>query len=220
MVTWIIRWIRPNQVGSGRYARRLFAKGFMPFLRGTLHRSRLADVDGLFFLGRKTRIIGARDLHAGRNVYIGDFSYLDCSSQEGVHLGDNVTIREFAWLQMSSQPTEAGTRLDVGDGTYIGPRCYLGAGAPIIIGRECQLGGGVSLVAEQHEFRKADLQAHVVTRVGIIIERGCWLGNNVTVLDGVTVGEGTIIAANAVVTKDVPAYSLAMGIPARAVPIE
>ncbi|MCX7595635.1 MAG: acyltransferase, partial [Fischerella sp.] len=56
-----------------------------------------------------------------------------------------------------------------------------------------------------------------VTCKGIIIEDDCWLGHGVTVLDGVTIGKGSVIGAGAVVTKDIPPYSVAVGIPAKVV---
>ncbi|MBA2748254.1 MAG: acyltransferase, partial [Tatlockia sp.] len=55
------------------------------------------------------------------------------------------------------------------------------------------------------------------TRQGVVIEDNCWLGYGVKVLDGVTIGEGSVIGAGAVVTKDIPPYSVAVGVPAKVV---
>jgi acetyltransferase-like isoleucine patch superfamily enzyme len=52
---------------------------------------------------------------------------------------------------------------------------------------------------------------------GITVEEDCWLGSGVRVLDGVTIGRGSIIGAGAVVTKDIPPYSIAVGVPAKVV---
>ncbi|HOZ23028.1 MAG TPA: DapH/DapD/GlmU-related protein, partial [bacterium] len=52
---------------------------------------------------------------------------------------------------------------------------------------------------------------------GVVIEDDCWLGAGVMVLDGVTIGTGSVIGAAAVVTKDIPPYSVALGIPAKVV---
>ena len=51
----------------------------------------------------------------------------------------------------------------------------------------------------------------------VIIEDNVWIGDNVVVLPGVTIGRGSIVAANAVVSKDIPAYSIAVGIPAKVI---
>ena len=50
-----------------------------------------------------------------------------------------------------------------------------------------------------------------------MIEDDCWLGHGVTVLDGVTIGKGSVIGAGAVVTKNIPPYSVALGVPAKVV---
>ena len=56
-----------------------------------------------------------------------------------------------------------------------------------------------------------------VSRQGIHIGPNCWVGAKVTVLDGVTIGEGSVVAAGAVVTKDIPPYSIAAGVPAKVI---
>ncbi len=56
-----------------------------------------------------------------------------------------------------------------------------------------------------------------VTCKGIVIEDDCWLGFGVKVLDGVTIGKGSVIGAGAIVTKDIPPFSIAVGVPARVI---
>jgi galactoside O-acetyltransferase len=74
-------------------------------------------------------------------------------------------------------------------------------------------------VAVNHVFD--DLQRPIreqgITAQGIVIEDDVWLGAGVTVVDGVTIGRGSIIGAGAVVTTDIPPYSIAVGIPAKPV---
>lgn len=52
---------------------------------------------------------------------------------------------------------------------------------------------------------------------GIVIEDDCWLGTGVKILDGVTIGKGSVIGAGAVVTKNIPSYSVAVGVPAKVI---
>jgi acetyltransferase-like isoleucine patch superfamily enzyme len=203
-------------VSTREALRRGASKGLRPLMRGSLHRWRLHRVSGLFFLGRATRLLSPGQLTVGKHCYIGDFSYLDCHSSGGVQLGDRVTLREFAWLQLTSNPDRPGGRVQIGSGTYIGPRVYLGAGADIVIGSGCQIGGNVSLIAEEHDHAGAGVDA--VTRLGIVVGDRTWIGNNAVVLDGVRIGADAVIAAGAVVTHDVPDAHLAVGVPARVRP--
>lgn len=196
----------------------LLQKGVGPFLRGSIVRLFLGASGGHFFLGRGCRILSIRKLKAGKNVYIGAYSYLDCMSVGGVTLGDNVTIREGCWLQLTSGYDHPGTSVTIGNRVYIGPRAILGAAAPIVIGDRCQFGANVSLIAENHEFEgSAEISEQGVSRKGIQIGRDVWMGNNVTVLDGVTIGDGAVIGAGTVVTRPVPARAVVVGVPGRVI---
>lgn len=193
-----------------------FNKGGMSVLRGILAKCFLNSSSGLFFVGKSTRILHKKHLSVGKNCYIGDFGYLNCISRNGVKLGDNVTIREYAWLQLTSNLSAPGEGIVIGDGTYIGPRVILGAGASLSIGKRCQIGAGVNFIAENHNFAGGeDIFNQGVSRKGINIGDDCWIGNNVVILDGVTIGKGVVIGAGAIVTKDFPDNVVILGNPAR-----
>jgi acetyltransferase-like isoleucine patch superfamily enzyme len=215
-----------SQAVDGRDAVRLrdvlyygYRRGFWPFWRGLLFRRRLRGCAGRFFLGCHTNILFPNHLSVGWNVAIGDYVFMSCIGRRGVSLGSNVRIREFGWVQVTSHLTNLGEGLLIGDGTYVGPHCVLGAGGGISMGRDVTLGAYVQLLAEDHGFTNPRLPANEqgVTRRGIVIEDGCWLGNGVVVLDGVQIGERAVIGAAAVVTKDIPAGAVAAGNPARVI---
>ena len=67
-----------------------------------------------------------------------------------------------------------------------------------------------SLFAENHNFSdtEASIKGQGVNQKGIVIEDDCWIGSNVTILDGVTIGRGSVIGAGTLITKDVPAGSI------------
>ena len=196
-----------------------YAKGFWPLVRGTCMRPRLRSSAGRFFLGHAARVFFPDRLTVGRNVAIGDYTYLNCYGTQGVILGNNVRIREFGWAQVTSHLTSPGLGIVVGDDTYIGPHSVLGGAGGIRIGRNVVLGNYVQLLAEDHAFADPDrpINEQGVTKKGISIEEDCWLGNNVIVLDGVTIGRGSVVGAGAVVTKDIPSRSVAVGNPARVI---
>lgn len=197
----------------------LWQAGGRARVRGFCHSWRLGACGGRFFLGPRTRLLFPRHIHAGRNVFIGQDSYVNGYSTDGVRIGDDVRIREGAWIQATSRLDEPGIGLSIGNDTYIGPRCLFGAGGGITIGQHVTFGAGVHLLAENHEFRDAvrRIQEQGVTRAGITVEDDVWIGNNVIVLDGVHLGRGSVIGAGAVVTRDVPELAIAAGNPARVI---
>ena len=144
---------------------------------------------------------------------------MNCLGKTGVTLGDNVRLREFSSVQVSSHLSHPGVGLEVGDGTYIGPHCVLGAGGGIRFGRNVTLGAYVQVLAENHEYEDVDrpVSEQGVARKGIVIEDGCWLGNSVIVLDGVSIGHNAVIGAGSIVTRSIPALAVAIGNPARVI---
>lgn len=206
-------------VSWGELLAYLWVKGGPARLRGVWTGWRLGVCGGRLFVGPRTRILFPRRLSVGRNCFLGGDSYVNALAVNGMRLGDDVRIREHAWIQATSVLTHPGVGLVIGAGTYIGPRCVLGAGGGITIGARVTFGAGVQLLAENHEFRDASrlIQDQGVTRAGITVEDDVWVGNQVIVLDGVHIGRGAVIGAGAVVTRDVPPMAIVVGNPAHAV---
>jgi acetyltransferase-like isoleucine patch superfamily enzyme len=195
----------------------LWQRGGWARLRGWIHRHRLGTCGGRLLVGARVRLMFPRHIHVGRNVLIGDDSYLSGFSTSGVRLGDNVRIREGAWIQATSVLDQPGVGLAIGEGTYVGPRAVFGAGGGITIGRRVLFGSSVHLLAENHAMSDPNLpiQAQGVTRAGITIGDDAWVGDSVIVLDGVNVGRGAVIGAGSVVTRDVADGAVVVGNPAR-----
>jgi acetyltransferase-like isoleucine patch superfamily enzyme len=181
--------------------------------------ARLGACAGGLFVGRHVRVLFPRRMRAGRRVFIGDNAYINAFGRDGIEIGNNVSIREHAWIQITSRLDQPGAGIRIGDDTYIGPRCILGAGGGIRIGARVLFGAGVQLLAEDHMFQdpEAPIREQGVARRGIVVEDDAWLGNAVIVLDGVTIGKGAVIGAGAIVTRDVPSGMIAAGNPARVI---
>lgn len=196
----------------------IFQKGFFPALRGLLFKIIIGRSKGLLFVAKGVKILCPWKLNVGKSFYIGQHSYVDCMSINGVNVGDRVTIREGAWIQISSSYSNPGDGVYIGDNVYIGPRSVIGAAAPIRIGDRCQIGASVSIIAENHKFESnSSIIDQGVVRCGIDIGDDCWIGNNVIILDGVTVGAGCVLGAGAVVTKSLPDNAVAVGNPAKVI---
>ena len=196
-----------------------YRRGFWALLRGLLLRPRLRHSGGRLFVGRGANILFPGHLSAGRNVAIGDYTYMSCRGGRGVELGDNVRIREFGWVQVSSHLTHPGEGLAIGANTYIGPHCVLGAGGGIEIGADVTMGAYVQLLAENHNFDDPGrpINEQGVRRRGIRVEPGSWIGNSAIILDGVTLGARSVVGAGSVVTHDVAPGGVVAGNPARPV---
>jgi acetyltransferase-like isoleucine patch superfamily enzyme len=78
---------------------------------------------------------------------------------------------------------------------------------------------GVRIFAENHRFADPTviMKEQGVTRARVVIEDDCWIASGSTILAGVRIGRGSVVAAGAVVTKSVPPYSVVAGVPARVV---
>jgi len=153
---------------------------------------------------------------------------------------ENVKIGALASIEVSSRGTNtyigSGTVIDdfvkikhvAGDGdVQIGKNVYINSGTVIysangvVIGDDVLIGPNCSIVPVNHNMDSRDvpirLQGYPLSKGGIVIESDVWIAANVTILDGVTVGHGAVIGAGSVVTKNIEAYSINFGSPAKKV---
>jgi acetyltransferase-like isoleucine patch superfamily enzyme len=111
--------------------------------------------------------------------------------------------------------TNFGRHIRLGKNVFINHGCtFLDLGG-ITIDDQVQIGPKVNLITENHPIDPADRKS--LDLKSIHIQRNVWIGAAVTILPGVTIGENAIVAAGAVVTKDVEANTIVAGIPARVV---
>lgn len=137
----------------------------------------------------------------------------------------NVSIRPrlLKWADVT-----AGRGLDIGPGfdinsgslsfgheVFVNNGCRFECTAGIQIGSYCQIGPRVSFETVTHELELAIFSHRPSIRKAIKIDNHVWIGANAVILPGVIVHEGAVIAAGAVVTEDVPAYTVVGGVPAR-----
>lgn len=109
-----------------------------------------------------------------------------------------------------------GHNLHIGKGSIIGDKCMLDARrGGIYIGQDVNIGTCVSLWTGSHDVNDSYFRSMPNKRGPIKIGDRAWLGAHCVILDQVTIGEGAVIAAGAVVTKDVPPYTIVAGIPAK-----
>lgn len=103
--------------------------------------------------------------------------------------------------------------IKIGDNTIIGDQCIIDGRTGVEIGNNVNFSTGVWIWSLQHEYRSKLFG--LSSKTGIVIKDYAWLGPRTIILPGVTIGEGAVVAAGSVVTKDVLPYSLVGGIPAK-----
>jgi maltose O-acetyltransferase len=108
-----------------------------------------------------------------------------------------------------------GTRITVGDGTFVNYDCVFLDGAPITIGRHCQLAPRVQILTATHPVDPEPRRLGWEYAEPVTIADNVWLGAGVIVCPGVTIGAASVVGAGAVVTRDLPSQVVAVGSPAR-----
>lgn len=142
------------------------------------------------------------------------------SHEELIEIGEHTTILENARMQVYPERTEEKGHIKIGNNCFLGYRFCILAGADVTIGNDVTVASNVCIVSENHGidpesdicYGKQPLQTAPVK-----IGNGCWIGESVMIMPGVQVGEKSVIGGGAVVTKSIPAYSIAAGNPAKVI---
>jgi acetyltransferase-like isoleucine patch superfamily enzyme len=135
---------------------------------------------------------------------------------ERIAIGSEVFIGPGSWL-VAGEPE---ARLEIGDGTAVSGYCVLSAVVHVRVGRNVLFGRNVHVADHRHGVQLPCVpvrQQPLEDRRPVSIEDGSWLGQNVVVLPGVTVGAGAVVGANSVLREDIPPHAVAVGAPARVI---
>lgn len=109
--------------------------------------------------------------------------------------------------------TDFGKNITVGEGVFVNACCHFQDHGGVTIGNGCQIGHNVIFATLNHEL--APERRKKTYPAPIVLGRNVWVGSNTTILQGVTIGDNAVVAAGAVVTKDVAANTVVGGVPAR-----
>jgi maltose O-acetyltransferase len=136
-----------------------------------------------------------------------------------VHNWGRITVGDKLLLMGTLVPSELIAlekgALEIGDQVFINYGVSISAHQHIRIGNRCQIGNWSMLM--DNDFHRAEAKDQPGQSAPIILEDDVWLGARVIVLKGVTIGQGSVVGAGSVVTKDIPPRSVAAGVPARVV---
>lgn len=179
-----------NKLGNS--ARAFFGCARSLILFGSIKRARI---------GKGVRL--SSNMKLGKNIYIQDFTKIQGGR---VSISDDVFIHENVFIR---------GKVSLGRGCTINRNsCILDN---VAIGEYCSIAPNCVIVGSDHNFNKKNelIKRQGSKSEGILIEDDVWIGSNVSVLDGVTIGKGAVVAAGAVVKSSLPAYSVSAGVPAR-----
>ena len=110
-----------------------------------------------------------------------------------------------------------GKNISVGDNFLINFNGVILDIAPVIIGNNVMIGPHTLITTVNHPLNAKERRNHMAVATPVTIGNDVWIGGNVTILPGVTIGDRAVIAAGAVVTKDIPANTVAGGVPAKVI---
>ncbi len=181
------------------------------------------EVGKATYIGPYSCMTGPGNITIDKNCLIASHCNVCASDYDfsGSHalVKGKILIHEGAHIDHGVYLQSLGGCIEVGEMTYIGPYVCMAGPGNITIGKNCLIASHSSAYANNHIFSDPhiSIDSQGVTCESIVIEDDCWLGTGVRVLDGVTIGKGSIIGAGAVVTKSLPPYSIAVGVPAKVI---
>lgn len=157
------------------------------------------------------RLLAPLYQHRGRHSVIHASVRMDTPPYRRFSLGDYSVIESFCCINNAVGDVLIGDYTRIGlHNTVIGP---------VTIGSHVNLAQGITVTALNHNFEDPNkrIDEQGISTTPVTIEDDVWIGANAVVLPGVTIGNHSVVAAGAVVTKDVPPHSLVAGVPAKVI---
>ncbi|MDY7022982.1 MAG: acyltransferase [Cyanobacteriota bacterium] len=211
---------------------------FLPFLRYELANLFFGDLSGAFgyalrkltypslfkqvgkgaIFGKGIVLRHPGKITLGNRVAIDDYSMIDGSGagDRDLILGNDVMISRNCVIQAKTGPLQIGDRTDIGCNVIISSISGISIGNSVLIAGNCYIGGG-RYICDRLDIPLMD--QGLFSKGSVEIGDDVWLGAGAIVLDGVKIGKGCIIGAGAVVTKNLPDYAIAVGVPAQVIKI-
>jgi acetyltransferase-like isoleucine patch superfamily enzyme len=199
-----------------------FLAGWVPTplgiaLRGLLYRL-ILQMDGVAAIERNVRLRFAGNIRLGHGAYLDENTYLH-ATPGGIRIGANTIVMHGAVLHVYNFRGIPQSQITIGRDSLIGEYTVIRGQGGVTIGDRVYTSPFTQIIAVNHVFDDParPFVEQGITAEGIVVEDDVWLGANVVVTDGVRIGKGAVVAAGAVVTRDVPPHTVVAGVPARAI---
>jgi acetyltransferase-like isoleucine patch superfamily enzyme len=198
----LVGWV-PTVVGLG--------------LRAILYRLML-KMDGWCAIENGVRLRYADHIRLGHGVYLDQGTYLHACPR-GIEIGAETIVMHGAVLHVYNFRDLPHAGIRIGRNSLIGEYSVIRGQGGVVIGDRVYTSPFTQIVAVNHVWDdpRRPFVEQGITAEGIVIEDDVWLGSSVVVTDGVRIGQGAVVAAGAVVTKDVQPHTVVAGVPARVI---
>lgn len=184
-------------------------------LRRWLYPKMLKSCGRNVFFGRNVVLRHPNKIEIGDDVIIDDNVLIDAKGRtnKGIKIGDGVFVGRNSILSCKNGDINLGHKVNIGFNSEVFSGSLVSIGDNTLIAAYCYFIGG------DHDADCADttVTEQGSSSYGIKVEQGCWFGASVKVLDGVTIGQHSVIGASAVVNKSIPEYAVSAGIPAKVI---
>ena len=157
------------------------------------------------------RLLAPLYQHRGRHAIIHHSVRMDTPPYRKFWLGDYSVVESFACINNAVGDVIIGNHTRIGlHNTIIGP---------VTIGSHVNLAQGITITALNHNFDDSEkrIDQQGISTKEVVLADDIWVGANAVILPGVTIGKHAVVAAGAIVTKDVPPHSLVAGVPAKVI---
>jgi acetyltransferase-like isoleucine patch superfamily enzyme len=186
-------------------------------LRAVLYRL-ILRMEGLAAIENGVRLRFANNIRLGHQVYLDQGVYIH-ACPAGVTIGDGTLVMYGSILHVYNFRGLPNAGIHIGQHSLLGEYTVIRGQGGVSIGDRVYTSPHCQIIAVNHVFDDPErpFVAQGITAQGIVIEDDVWLGSAAVILDGVRIGRGAVVAAGAVVTRDVPAHTLVGGVPARVI---
>jgi galactoside O-acetyltransferase len=184
-------------------------------LRQKLYRPLFKEMGKKVIIGRGVCLRQAKKISLGTGAMLDDYSRVSVlgAEQAVIRIGCHSLLGPFSVCNARNG------QIEIGDDVTIGSHCRIGSmNGKISIQRYTMIGAYTYIGAGNHgteDLTKPMMFQESASQGGVCIKENVWIGGNVVVLDGVTIGENSVIGACSLVNKDIPPCSIAYGTPAR-----
>lgn len=225
LVLLIIQKIRGENIELGYFSNRdllrIATDKTICLIRGLIFINLPLFARGFFFLGYGSILKGKEKIIFNSSAIIGSRVKISSIGSQRFEFGKNFSIRDYSIIDSYGSIKKESGFLKIGNNVGISEQCYFGIRGNLIIGDDVIIGPGVKIFTENHsiELNHLPYRLQCEVRKEVIIGNNVWIGASSVILPGVHIGDNVVIAAGAVVNKNVTDNTMVGGVPAKFIKI-